>query len=43
MLMEPRLRDTPRLNHRQTVSDNLSTRRDGRLSWHRWLVTYWDG
>ena len=40
----PTLVNTPRLNTSQTGQYSISLpRRDGRLSWPRWLVTYRDG
>jgi len=36
--------NTPRLNNSQTGRYSIYLPwRDGRLSWPRWLVTYWDG
>ena len=35
-------RAPPNPSHKGWYSINLPWR-DGRLSWHRWLVTYWDG
>jgi len=36
--------NTPRFNPSQTGRYSIYLpRRDGRLSWPRWLVTYWDG
>jgi len=36
--------NTPRLNPSQTGRYSIYLpRSDGRLSWHTWRVTYWDG